>query len=251
MARRILTWSLAAGFVLSLLVALQAPAGAAQRRGPAPRVEFPEKSFDFGTIYQGEDVSHTFVFRNTGNAPLKIEKVRSTCGCAPALPAKRELAPGEESAIEVTFRAGLMRGRITKHILVDTNDPIELRVDLAVTVEVKVEIELVPHGIYIGKLAIGDALKRSIDLYSPVVPAFTILDVAADHPGVHVSAPVAIGGQQNRYRLHVEFGPVEEAGRVNAKIVLRTDLPHCKELVVRVYGKVAERGRLGEPMESG
>jgi hypothetical protein len=250
MARRILTWSLAAGFLIPLLVALQAPAGAAQRRGPAPRVEFPEKSFDFGTIYQGEDVCHTFVFRNTGNAPLKIEKVRSTCGCAAALPAKQELAPGEESAIEVTFRAGLMRGRITKHILVDTNDPIELRVDLTVTVEVKVEIELVPHGIYIGKLAIGDALKRSIDLYSPEVPSFTILEIAADHPGLHVSAPVAIGGQQNRYRLHVEFGPVEEAEPVNAKIVLQTDLPHCKELVVRVYGKVVERGRLSEPTES-
>jgi hypothetical protein len=51
--------------------------------------------------------------------------------------------------------------------------------------------------------------------------------------------------------LHVEFGPVEEAARVNAKIVLKTDLPHCKELVVRVYGKVVERGRLSEPTESG
>ncbi len=249
MARGILKWSIAAGFLISLFVALQAPAGAAERRAPAPRVEFPEKSFDFGTIYQGEDVSHKFVFRNTGNAPLKIGKVRSTCGCAAALPAKQELAPGEESAIEVTFRAGLMRGRITKHVLVDTNDPIELRVDLTVTVEVKVEIELVPHGIYIGKLAIGDAIERSIDLYSPEAPSFTILEVAADHPGLHVGAPVVIGGQQNRYRLPVKFGPVEEAGRVNAKVVLQTDLPHCKELVVRVYGKVVERGRLGEPTE--
>jgi hypothetical protein len=251
MARGILKWSVAAGSVISLLVALQAPAAAAQRRAPAPRVEFAETSFDFGTIYQGEDVSHTFVFRNTGNAPLKIEKVRSTCGCAPALPAKQEIAPGEESSIEVTFRAGLMRGRITKHILVDTNDPIERRVDLTVTVEVKVEIELVPHGIYIGKLAIGDALKRSIDLYSPEVPSFTILDVVADHPGVHVSAPVAVGGKRNHYRLHVEFGPVEEAGRVNAKVVIQTDLPHCKELVVRVYGTVVERGRLSEPIDQG
>jgi len=249
MARRVLERSIAAGFLACLLVALQAPAGAAAKRAPAPRVHFPETTFDFGTIYQGEDVTHKFVFQNTGNAPLKIEKIRSTCGCAAALPAKRVLAPGEESAIEVAFRAGLLRGRITKHVLVDTNDPLEPRVDLTVTVEVKVEIELVPHGIYIGKLAIGDAMKRSIDLYSPEVPSFTILEVTADHPGLHVSAPVTVGGQPNRHRLHVEFGPVEEAARVNAKIVLKTDLPHCKELVVRVYGKVVERGRLSEPTE--
>ena len=37
-----------------------------------PRIVFPETSYDFGTITQGSNVSHTFVVRNAGDAPLKL-----------------------------------------------------------------------------------------------------------------------------------------------------------------------------------
>jgi hypothetical protein len=37
-----------------------------------PKIVLPETSYDFGTITQGADVSHTFVVRNAGDAPLKL-----------------------------------------------------------------------------------------------------------------------------------------------------------------------------------
>ena len=37
-----------------------------------PRIVFPETSYDFGTITQGANVSHTFVVRNAGDAPLRL-----------------------------------------------------------------------------------------------------------------------------------------------------------------------------------
>ncbi len=37
-----------------------------------PSIYFPEESYDFGTITQGEKVSHTFAVRNTGSEPLKL-----------------------------------------------------------------------------------------------------------------------------------------------------------------------------------
>lgn len=37
-----------------------------------PKILFPETSYNFGTIPQGSNVSHTFVFRNVGSAPLRI-----------------------------------------------------------------------------------------------------------------------------------------------------------------------------------
>jgi hypothetical protein len=39
-----------------------------------PIISFPERSFDFGTITQGTKVSHTFVVRNIGDAPLRLIK---------------------------------------------------------------------------------------------------------------------------------------------------------------------------------
>ena len=243
------------GLVSALLVAVpvhdeSSVEVAEEPEAPRPRIEFEEDTWDFGTIYQSAEVSHAFVFRNTGNAVLKIGKVRSTCGCTAALLAEREIAPGEEGEIKLTFRSGTMRGRVVKHVFVGTNDPLQPRVNLGLTGEVKVEVEVVPHGIYIGKLEVGEAIERSIAIYSPEVPSFRILEIAASHPALRVSDPVKLEGQHGRYRLNVQFGPVEEPGRVNANITLHTDLPHTKKVVVRVYGEVVEQGRLGEPPET-
>jgi len=38
----------------------------------APKIYFPETSYNFGVISQGDKVTHTFVVRNIGDAPLKI-----------------------------------------------------------------------------------------------------------------------------------------------------------------------------------
>jgi len=46
-----------------------------------PIITFEEDSFDFGDIYQGDKVAHTFKFENSGNQPLIITNVQTTCGC--------------------------------------------------------------------------------------------------------------------------------------------------------------------------
>ncbi len=43
-----------------------------------PVIVFESTEFDFGAVDQGEKVEHVFKFRNTGNADLHIEKVRSS-----------------------------------------------------------------------------------------------------------------------------------------------------------------------------
>ena len=43
-----------------------------------PRISVPEASYDFGTIAQGSKVSHAFVVRNIGNAPLRLIKAEAS-----------------------------------------------------------------------------------------------------------------------------------------------------------------------------
>lgn len=42
----------------------------------APRLEMRETSFDFMEAFEGDKISHDFVFKNTGNAVLSITQVR-------------------------------------------------------------------------------------------------------------------------------------------------------------------------------
>ena len=47
-----------------------------------PVMKFEEKSHNFGIFDEAiETVSYNFEFTNTGNEPLVIKNVRTTCGC--------------------------------------------------------------------------------------------------------------------------------------------------------------------------
>lgn len=46
----------------------------------SPQIQIDEPVFDFGSVYEGEEVTHTFKFKNVGSAILKVSKARTTCG---------------------------------------------------------------------------------------------------------------------------------------------------------------------------
>jgi hypothetical protein len=74
-----------------------------------PKIKFSEEKFDFGDIEQGEVVEHVFAFENTGNQPLVLSNVMTTCGCTvPAWP-KEPIAPGANAELKVKFNS---RGKI-------------------------------------------------------------------------------------------------------------------------------------------
>ncbi len=216
----------------------------------APRIEVSETTFDFGFMYQNESVSHTFKIRNTGKATLNLEQVKSTCGCTAALPAQREIAPGGETELKVTFQSGSMRDRIVKHVHIDSNDPNQPRVTLTITGQVKVEIEVTPKGIYLGKLSLGEVVERTVDIVPVDVKNFKILSVKSDNPIIKVSKPKPLPDKQPGYRLTITFGPLKEYGRVNGKVTVRTDLPHSKEFDITVYGKASAPADEEQPAQS-
>lgn len=218
-----------------------------EQAGGMPRIEFDELAHDFGSIYQYGEVSHRFLFRNTGTATLVIGKVRSTCGCTPAVAGQSEIRPGDVGEIKVTFRSGSRRGRFAKHVYVDSNDPVNSRVNLTVTGEVRVEVEVTPRGVYIGSLKVGETLERWVELTAVEVRSFSILEVFTTHPALTVPKPIKLSGEPCRYRIAVRFGPATAPGRVSAEVILRTDLPHTPELTISVYGKVTDGAEPAPP----
>ncbi len=44
--------------------------------GEVPGIAFKEPTYDFGRVRSGTDVTHDFVFTNTGNGPLEILQVK-------------------------------------------------------------------------------------------------------------------------------------------------------------------------------
>ena len=67
------------------------------------KIEFKTDVIDYGTIEKGADGVRVFEFTNTGNAPLIISNVKSTCGCTVPKKPKGPIMPGETGKIEVKF----------------------------------------------------------------------------------------------------------------------------------------------------
>lgn len=67
------------------------------------KIEFKTDVIDYGTIEKGADGVRTFEFTNTGDAPLVISNVKSTCGCTVPKKPKGPIMPGETGEIEVKY----------------------------------------------------------------------------------------------------------------------------------------------------
>ncbi len=82
----------------------------------AAKIEFKSETVDYGEIAKGADGVRVFEFTNTGDAPLIISKVSSSCGCT--IPKKPEapILPGKTGEISVKYdtnRVGPIRKAIT------------------------------------------------------------------------------------------------------------------------------------------
>jgi hypothetical protein len=67
------------------------------------KIEFKTEVIDYGTIEKGADGVRVFEFTNTGNAPLIISNVRSTCGCTVPEKPDGPIMPGETGEIKVKY----------------------------------------------------------------------------------------------------------------------------------------------------
>lgn len=110
------------------------PSASANSSGEA-NLEYLEDFFDFGTITQGEVVTHTFHFKNSGNAPLVVKDVIPSCGCTTSKLSSSILKPGEEGAVEVIFNSQGWAGLQYKSVTLRTNSSI---MDKSVTIRANV-----------------------------------------------------------------------------------------------------------------
>lgn len=86
-----------------------------------PEIKFEEETHDFGRITQGEKVTYSFKFKNTGDANLIISSASGSCGCTiPDYP-KKPILPGEEAVINVVFASEGKSGIVEKSVTIVTN----------------------------------------------------------------------------------------------------------------------------------
>ncbi|PCH67597.1 MAG: hypothetical protein COC01_05515 [Bacteroidetes bacterium] len=103
--------------ISSNMVTNPATASGNKTESALPEISFEHETHDFGKIIQGEKVSYTYKFTNTGDSDLIITKADGSCGCTLPKWPKEPIPPGEDGVIEVIFNSegkkGIQNKRIT------------------------------------------------------------------------------------------------------------------------------------------
>lgn len=134
-------------FALTVLVAnAQAPTTSGVERQNGPVMKFDEMEFNFGTIKQGESVTHEFRFKNTGKEPLLINNAVGSCGCTVPDYPKEPIKPNTSGVIKVTFNSAGKSGPQDKTVTItyDTDKTIVLHMKGTVEVPAATPAQTAP-----------------------------------------------------------------------------------------------------------
>lgn len=104
--------------IILIAFALISSIGFAQN-GPKIVFSAPDNTIDYGKVTKTENGTRDFVFTNTGNAPLIITNVLSTCGCTVPIKPGEPVMPGKTGKITVKYN--MAPGPIRKTITVESN----------------------------------------------------------------------------------------------------------------------------------
>ena len=77
-----------------------------------------------------------FAFKNTGDAPIEITEVKTSCGCTTAALEQKVYQPGDTGAIEGNFSVGNRQGLQEQKVRVFTKDLAQPEIQLALKLEI-------------------------------------------------------------------------------------------------------------------
>lgn len=110
----------------------------------SPKIKFEKTVFECGTVIEGgkDKLQASFILKNTGDAPLKLESVRPSCGCT-VVKFDTLVMPGKTSKIEATVDlANYHSGSISKPVTVTSNASNTPIVHLAINATIQPVIDV-------------------------------------------------------------------------------------------------------------
>lgn len=245
MRKAAIVWSLGViGMVAFLFMTLKLarassenPATAAETTG-GPHIVFEESAYDFGKVRKEETVKHDFKFKNTGDATLIIGDIKTTCGCTGTLLSKKEISPGEEGNIEVTFQTGASSGLKKKSIYVNSNDPHQPAIQLDIMADVLVQtVEIKPATLNWNVERNKELMKTVQVLYNPDLK-LNIKGLELSSPAFTASVQPKKGANPPGYDISIKYDGTLPIGNFQHKLTILTDNPSYPSLVAHLSGKV-------------
>jgi hypothetical protein len=236
---------------LAIIAALGLAAAGAAAAAKAPKIVFKQDAWNFGKAKAGEDLVHEFIFKNEGDGPLNVKSVETSCGCTAALVSDKILDPGKSGKIKVTFSTRGYSGEVVKYIYVESDDPVQPRIQLKISAAVDVQpqprIDLDRYGFDGGLLIEGDELIAPVTVFNK---GELELRVEATLPG----AKFQVGGKPAAFPVKIAAGKdleilvkmslANRMGPVREYVLLKSNDPLRATISVNLSGYIVTKEQL-------
>lgn len=207
----------------------------------APTVNVPQLAHDFGTILQGETVRHRFAFSNTGDAPLQVEKISSSCGCTAALASAKVLASGESGEIQASFDSARFRGEVSKTVYLYTNDPARPMVQLQLKGVVREEVTLEPQLVNFGTVAPKKTVSVKVTLVNQGEREVRLGKPETTAPELTASFNAETVPSRGKATITLSLTPKPGQSRFSGYVLFKASGAREHNLRIPVYADLGER----------
>lgn len=227
------------------------------RNGSRPQCEYPP-TFALGEREQGDQVVMKFDMRNTGNGPLVVDDVHSSCACTVleeiGVGAKQrvgalQIGPGESKALQLQLHINGVSGTpFARTISFRTNDPERPRGQISVQIsKVRGGVFTTPSKILLGRLSVGDSVTTTVTVCDDGIGASDVTSVESSNPRLislqprnadNAASPSAAATPYRRiYDLDVTYTG-KSTGDVDEAVVLRFGGQKKPQMTVPIIGRV-------------
>lgn len=161
------------------------------------------------------NVAAPFEFKNVGARNVTIFGLKDGCGCSTSNLAQRVYAPGEHGDFVLSFNIDGRPGHVVKHAAVQTDDPYQPQVQLAVIVRTPEALALDPPSVH---WRVGDPpSERTVAVTLSDTPGIAIEPIA---PVMADQFSARLEGEKRHLKLRIK--PITTEAPVRA--VLRIDV---------------------------
>jgi hypothetical protein len=191
----------------------------------------PEPTHAFGSVKQGAIVSHAFAIRNSGAAPLKIERMEiSRTGITAR--AKPVIPPGEEGEITVRWDTGRARGEVSGQVVLHLDDPTQPPIVLLLKGVVKPPVEIVPSRPVLLSVFRGESAEQTVAIINNEERPLAITRL--EPLGGHFRADVRPVEPGKVFRVSLTLPAETPPGRYVEALNVYTDRPERSPIRIAV-----------------
>jgi len=232
------------------------------KRAREARVKFDCLVHDLGDVRVPLDkkLDVQLIFENIGAKPLKISRVKTSCGCAKIGTPSEAIQSGERGKIDLAVDLDKARGAFNYVVVIETNDPMAPMLKARITGRAFNTQLTTRKELFLTSIARGGRTSKSFVLRDPGDGSLKQL-----HPGIGLSvSPAELAGDNGDVSVKATWSPFDKSkhqhmraaeddviievvatasesapmGEFDGTLEITTEIPNNEQIQVNIHGLV-------------